>query len=106
MGKAFACSGDRSPCGRREGAAGGRARCGRALSDPLRLKGKRGHSEGAVVAQAAPVPGSQAGAHSQASGPAGYSRVDVSLFMPLRWARLDDSTGSSRGAWGVLWRAR
>lgn len=26
-----------------------------------------------------------------------YNRVDVSLFMPRRWARLDDSTGSSLG---------
>lgn len=35
-----------------------------------------------------------------------YSLVDVSRFMPLRWARLDDSTGSSRGARGVLFRAK
>lgn len=35
-----------------------------------------------------------------------YSLVDVSLFMPLRCARLDDSTGSSRGACGVRFRAK
>lgn len=33
-----------------------------------------------------------------ASGRGHYNLVDVSLFMPLRWARLEDSTGSSRGA--------
>lgn len=35
-----------------------------------------------------------------------YNRVDVSLFMPLRWAKLEDSTGSSLGACGVLFRAK
>lgn len=35
-----------------------------------------------------------------------YNLVDVSLFMPLRWAKLDESTGSSLGACGVLFRAK
>lgn len=35
-----------------------------------------------------------------------YKRVDVSLFMPLRCARPDASTGSSRGACGVRFRAK
>lgn len=35
-----------------------------------------------------------------------YNLVDVSLFIPLRWAKLDDSTGSSLGACGALFRAK
>lgn len=54
----------------------------------------------AVVTPAMPVTASQAGARPPRTSRVllRYNRVDVSLFMPRRWARLDDSTGCSRGA--------
>lgn len=74
------------------------------------LPAERGHADGTQVPwslqwrrdsrQAAPL----GQGHGWSRGR--YSLVDVSRFMPLRWARLDDSTGSSRGARGVLFRAK
>lgn len=76
---------------------------------PFWAKRKHGNSEGCVVPPGARVAAaslrSWAGRRA-AAGRGRYNLVDVSLFMPLRWARLEDSTGSSRGAWGVLFRAK
>lgn len=68
----------------------------------LGLRDGHGHPGGARDGS----PGRRPPAQDALQGGSHYSLVDVSLFMPLRWARPDDSTGSSRGAWGVRFRAK
>lgn len=61
---------------------------------------------GVMVPGGAGGQGSSAGLHVSQAARGSYRRVDVSVFMPRRRARLDACTGCSRGACGLLLRAR